>query len=252
MKISIITVVYNGSKTIHKAIESYLNQTHHDKELIIIDGGSTDGTIAKIKEYEKHIYKFISEKDDGIYDAINKGIELASGELIGILNCDDYFFNNNVLEKINHFHTINNIDFSIGNVHIVNKENKVVRNYSSQKWRPNYLKYGYMPPHPSIFIDSTVLSKFGNYRTDLKIAADYELLIRYSIIHKLRWKYSNIYTTIMKVGGVSSTGFKSYSLITKEINFAFDTNNIKYSKLFVKFRFTWKILLKILSYIRFS
>ncbi|UKJ08258.1 glycosyltransferase family 2 protein [Solitalea lacus] len=242
MKISIITVVFNNEATIRQAIESVLNQTYLNIEYIIIDGKSTDKTVSIIEEYKDQLNCFISEQDKGLYDAMNKGISLATGDLIGILNSDDTFNSNTIIEQIANFHKQNNVDATIGNV-IQHKENgKIVRLYSSKYWNPDKLKIGFMPPHPSIFFRKELFNKFGNYDLFFKIGADYELIARFFLKNNITWKYSGITTTTMLVGGVSSSGSSSYKLITKEIQKALSMNGIVFSPLKIKLRFFWKII----------
>lgn len=242
MKISIITVCYNSSKTIEKTILSVANQTYKNIEYIIVDGNSKDITVSIIEKYQNKISKWISEPDKGLYDAMNKGILMATGDLIGILNSDDTFNSNTVIEEIANFHKKNSIEASVGNI-IQHKENgKIVRLYSSKYWNPNKLKVGFMPPHPSIFFKRELFDKFGNYDLGFKIGADYELITRFFLKNKIIWKYSGVTTTAMLVGGLSSSGSSSYKLITKEIQKALSMNGIVFSPLKIKLRFFWKII----------
>ena len=242
MKMSIITVCYNSSLTIEKTILSVKNQTYKNIEYIIIDGDSKDNTLEIIQKHEHTISKCVSETDKGLYDAMNKGIKLSTGDLIGILNSDDTFNSNTVIEEIINFHKQNDIDASVGNI-IQHKEGgKIIRFYSSKLWNPEKLKIGFMPPHPSIFFKRELFNKLGYYYLGLKIGADYELIIRYFLKNNIIWKYSGITTTSMLVGGLSSSGASSYKLISKEIQKALSMNGIKYCALKVKFRFVWKIM----------
>lgn len=242
MKISIITVCYNSAATIEKTILSVAAQSYKNIEYLIIDGNSKDNTVGIIKKHENKINKWISESDKGLYDAMNKGIEMATGDLIGILNSDDVFNNELVLEEVANFHQTNIIDASVGNI-IQHKENgKIIRIYSSKYWRPDKLRIGFMPPHPSIFFKKELFNKFGNYDLGFKIGADYELITRFFLKNNITWKYSAITTTAMLVGGLSSSGSVSYSLITKEIQKALSMNSIKFSPLKIKGRFLWKII----------
>lgn len=242
MKISIITVCYNSSMTIEKTILSVAKQTHKDIEYIIVDGKSKDNTLNIIEKHKDIICKWISEPDKGLYDAMNKGINLATGDLIGIINSDDTFNSDTVVADIANFHQQNDIDASIGNI-IQHKENgKVVRFYSSKYWNPEKLKIGFMPPHPSIFFKRDLFCKYGNYDLGFKIGADYELISRFFIKNKITWKYSGITTTAMLVGGLSSSGSSSYNLITKEIQKALRMNGIFFSPLKIKMRFFWKLI----------
>jgi len=242
MKITIITVCFNSFETIEKTILSVAAQSYKNIEYIIIDGNSTDGTLDIIKKHEDKILKWISEPDNGLYDAMNKGISLATGDIIGVLNSDDTFYSTTVVEEIVNFHKQNNIEASVGNIIQHNKEGKIVRVYSSKYWNPEKLKIGFMPPHPSIFFKKNLFCKFGNYDLGFIIGADYELITRYFLKNNITWKYSGITTTAMLVGGLSSSGSSSYKLITQEIKKALLMNGISFSPLKIQFRFVWKII----------
>lgn len=242
MKISIITVCYNSDATLEKTILSIAGQTYKQIEYIIVDGNSNDNTISIIKKHDDVISKWISEPDKGLYDAMNKGINLASGDIVGILNSDDTFNSNSVVEEIVKFHKQNNVDASVGNIIQHKEDGKTIRLYSSKFWTPEKLIIGFMPPHPSIFFKKELFGKFGNYKLGFKIGADYELITRFFLKNKISWKYSGITTTAMLVGGLSSSGSDSYSLITKEIQKALAMNNIEFSPLKIKMRFLWKII----------
>ena len=166
MKISIITVCYNSAATIEKTIKSLMAQTYRDIEYIVVDGDSNDSTLDIVKKYENQITKWISEPDNGLYDAINKGIAFATGDIIGVLNSDDIFTDNYVLENIAKFHLENSIDASVGNIMQFNKNQKIVRKYSAENWRPDKLKIGFMPAHPAIFFKRDLFEKFGYYHID--------------------------------------------------------------------------------------
>ena len=207
----------------------------------MIDGGSSDGTIKIINQYREYISKYISEPDKGLYDAMNKGVALATGDIIGILNSDDIFSEIFVIENIAKFHQENDIDASIGNITQFNQSGRTVRKYSSKSWTPENLKIGFMPPHPSIFFKRDLFDKYGNYRLDFISGADYELIIRFFLKNKITWKYSGITTTAMLTGGISSSGYKSYKLISREIKKALELNNIKFSYFKVLSRVIWKL-----------
>ncbi|MFB0926181.1 MAG: glycosyltransferase family 2 protein [Vicingaceae bacterium] len=242
MKISIITVCFNSVATIEKTIKSVLSQTYENIEYIIVDGSSKDGTLEIIKKYENKITKWNTEPDKGLYDAMNKGIHLSLGDLVGILNSDDIFTDVFVLENIAKFHQENDIDISVGNITQFNKVGKPVRKYSSKNWTPENLKIGFMPPHPSIFFKRKLFEKYGNYHLDFISGADYELIVRFFIKHQISWKYSDITTTAMLTGGISSSGVSSYLLISKEILRALSINNIIINPLKIHLRGFWKLL----------
>lgn len=242
IKISLITVCYNSEKTIEETLKSVQNQTYNNIEYIVIDGDSKDATISIITKYHDIISHFTSEPDKGLYDAINKGIQKATGDYVGILNSDDVFFENQTLSKIVAYLNENpHLDAITGDI-VQTKNNRVIRKYSSSNWNPQKLKRGFMPPHPSIFIRTHLFQELGLYRLDYRIGADYELIVRYFLKERISYQYSGIITTSMAIGGASSSGYKSYKIITQEIKKAFNQNNIRYSPLQVRFRFFWKIL----------
>ncbi|MDD2675418.1 MAG: glycosyltransferase family 2 protein [Flavobacterium sp.] len=242
MKITIITVCYNSAETIEKTFLSVANQTYENIEYIVIDGGSKDSTVAIMKKHQKIIFKSVSEPDKGLYDAMNKGIALATGDLIGILNSDDTFYSNNVIEKIADYHRRNIIEASVGDIVQHTENGKIVRLYSSQYWNPKKLKMGFMPPHPSIFFKRELFDKYGRYELDFTIGADYELITRFFLKYNITWRYSGITTTAMLVGGLSSSGTSSYKLISKEIQKALSMNGILFSPFKINMRFFWKII----------
>lgn len=242
MKISIITVCYNSAATIEKTFKSLQNQTYKNIEYIVVDGGSKDATLELIKKYEIHISKWVSEADRGLYDAMNKGVALATGDIVGILNSDDVFTDEFILEKLAKFHLENSVEASVGNIVQFNENEKVVRKYSAKNWSPEKLKIGFMPAHPAIFFNRSLFDKYGNYQLDFTIGADYELITRFFLKHKIIWKYSNITTTSMLIGGLSSSGFGSYQLISKEIKKALTKNNIKFNYAKVQLRGFWKLI----------
>ncbi|MGJ8761388.1 MAG: glycosyltransferase family 2 protein [Polaribacter sp.] len=243
MKISIITVCYNSAKTIEKTFKSVESQTYNNIEYIVVDGGSKDTTLDIVQKYQELVSQSVSEPDKGLYDAMNKGIKMATGDLVGILNSDDIFTDDDVLENVANFHLENKgIDASVGNILQFNEEGKTVRKYSAKNWNPEKLKIGFMPAHPAIFFKRDLFKKYGLYHLDFMIGADYELITRFFLQHKITWKFSDITTTSMLIGGVSSSGFSSYQLISKEIKKALTRNNIKFSYLKVQLRGFWKII----------
>ena len=242
MKISIITVCYNSDKTIEKTIKSVISQTYKNIEYIIVDGKSKDTTIDIIKNYESNISKWISEPDKGLYDAMNKGIKMATGDIVGILNSDDIFTDENVVENVANFHLQNKVEASIGNIIQFNEAGKTVRKYSAKNWSPEKLKIGFMPAHPAIFFNRELFDKYGVYHLDFTIGADYELITRFFLKHNITWKFSDITTTSMLIGGLSSSGLSSYRLISKEIKKALTRNNIPFNYAKVKLRGFWKIV----------
>ena len=248
MKVSIITVCYNSEATIQKTFDSVRNQTYTDIEYIVVDGKSKDTTVNIISSNQDIISKWISEPDKGLYDAMNKGIQMATGDIIGILNSDDTFYDKNVICNIVDFHTYNEIDVSVGNIVQRNEKRKIIRKYSSEKWLPKKLLIGYMPPHPSLFLKKELFDKYDNYRLDLKVCADYELITRFLLVNKINWKYSNIVTTSMLIGGLSSSGISSYKIVSKEI-----IKSLKFNKLeFNSFRIYLRIFFKMRDFLKLN
>lgn len=241
MKISIITVVYNNAATIEHTIQSVLSQDYHAVEHVVVDGASTDGTLDIINRYRDRLGIVISEKDKGMYDAMNKGIRAATGDIIGILNSDDFFYDQHVLSKVAAaFQSDAQIQATIGDIIFVKNDNSTpLRHYNAQKWRPSKFAWGYMPPHPSFFCKKELFHQYGYYKTDYKIGADYELLIRFLLVHKARYKYLPILTTKMRMGGKSTQNFKSIFTINKEIKRGLQENNISanYLKIYSKYFF---------------
>ena len=209
-KVSIITVVFNNREMIKDAISSVLNQTYKNIEYIVIDGLSEDGTVDVIESYGAKITKFISEKDDGIYDAMNKGIALATGDIVGILNSDDFYIDDKVIEKIVKEFENNKIDSVYADLIFVKPEEleRTVRYYDSSYFNPEKFAYGWMPAHPTFFVKKWVYDKYGVFRTDLIIAADFDLLLRFLYTQKISYSYLQEVLVKMRLGGVS-TSFKS-------------------------------------------
>ena len=191
MKVSIITVCYNSEKYISNCIDSVLNQEYSNIEYIVVDGNSADRTVDIIKSYKNGISRFISEPDKGIYDAMNKGIGLATGEIIGILNSDDYFTNSQIIGKVVDAFKSENIDALYGDVRFINPKNagRTVRYYSSKNFNFNKFKYGFMPAHPSFYIKRIFYEQFGYYKTDYKIASDFEFMLRVFSHSEMKLKY---------------------------------------------------------------
>lgn len=238
MKISIITVVYNNASVIKNAIDSVLNQTYDNIEYIIIDGKSTDGTVDVISSYGSKIAKYISEPDKGIYDAMNKGLKLATGDVVGILNSDDMYMGVDVIEKVVTIFETYAVESMFADLVYVQPGNleKVVRYYDSSYFSPTKFAYGWMPAHPTFFVKREVYEKYGYFKTDYKIAADYELLARFLGQYAISYFYLQLPIVKMRTGGVSTTNLKSNIVINQEILRACAENGIETS--------WWKVLSK--------
>jgi glycosyltransferase involved in cell wall biosynthesis len=217
-KVSIITVVWNNKETIKDAIDSVLKQTYKNIEYIIIDGASTDGTVEVVQSYGEKISKFVSEPDRGLYDAMNKGIALATGDVVGILNSDDFYIDEYVIEKVVREFEEKQVDSVYADLVYVKPENieKVVRYYDSSHFTPEKFAYGWMPAHPTFFVRRWVYEKYGVFRTDLKIGADFDILARFLYTHKISYSYMKEVLVKMRIGGVSTGGLKATWQIAKE------------------------------------
>lgn len=210
MKISIITVCFNSEKTIKDTIESVLSQSYNNYEYIIVDGKSTDNTLDIVKKYEKKFkgkLKYISEKDRGLYDAMNKGIKMATGDIIGIINSDDVIASKDIFKKVVNAFLNNKCDGVYSNL-VMKDENldKTVRYIRSKKG--NY-KIGWFPPHPTLYLSKNVYNKYGYFDTKYRIAADYDFMLRI-MKNNVSLIYCNDIFTIMRSGGVSTNGLKGY------------------------------------------
>lgn len=244
MKVSIITATYNSAETIKDTLISVNKQTYKDIEHIIIDGGSRDNTLEIVEKYGERVSIIVSEPDKGIYDAMNKGIRSATGDVVGILNSDDFFASDDVIETVaNTF--INNPDFDsiYGNIHFVSPDNlnKITRKYSSKIFRPALFRFGFMPAHPSFYVRRKFFEQYDLYKLDYKIAADYELLIRYLYIHKISHRYINKDFVTMRTGGVSTENTESRKILNKEIIRACKENGIYTNSFLVYMKYLYKI-----------
>lgn len=229
MKISIITASYNSESSISTAIASLAHQDYKDIEWIIVDGASKDKTLEIIKKGYSGSVKIISEKDRGIYEALNKGVAMASGDVIGFLHSDDLFASNNIIPKIATVFKHQQVDGVYGDLTYVDKENisKVIRYWKSQSFKPQLLNNGWMPAHPTLFLRKEVYEKHGLFNLDYKIAADYDLMLRIFRDATLKFEYLPKVITKMRVGGASNRSLKNIKLKSQEDFQAIKTNGMK-------------------------
>ena len=225
MKISVITISYNAEDTIEKTLKSIENQSYNNIEHIIIDGGSKDSTLEICNSFS-HEAKIISELDNGVYDAFNKGLKLATGDVVGFLNADDTFYNENSIQDIVDAFSNNETDIVYGNLDYVNEESKVIRNWISKPYEKGLVKKAWMPAHPSFYCKKEVYDRLGGYNDSFKIAGDFELCLRFLEINQVPSFYLNKKLVKMLVGGISNSGLKSKWIIFKEDLRAFKINNI--------------------------
>jgi glycosyltransferase involved in cell wall biosynthesis len=228
MKVSIITVSYNSQSTIEQTILSVLEQTYQNIEYIIIDGASTDGTQQIIQQYRHKIEIVVSEKDKGIYDAMNKGISLATGDIIGILNSDDMYANTNAIQDVVNKLTETNAPALYADLVYVDKNNseKIKRYWKSGPFKRSKFKWGWMPPHPTVFIRKEFYQKFGLFNLSLKSAADYELMLRFFYKENLVLAYLPQVITKMRTGGESNATVKNRLNANKEDHAAWKINGL--------------------------
>ena len=229
MKVSLITSTFNSAKTVTDTIESILSQDYPNIEYIIIDGASTDRTIEIVESYGNQITKFISEPDRGMYDAMNKGINLATGDIIGILNSDDFYADKSVISNVVNTFIESGSDSIFGDLVYVNPTNltKVTRYYSSANFHPKLFAYGWVPAHPTFFVRRWAYEQYGVFQTNYKIAADYELLTRFLAKHGLSYTYVPQVMVRMRTGGASTANLMSNWILNSEIIRACSENGIK-------------------------
>jgi len=232
MKITLITACYNSAAVIGTALESVLRQTWTEVEYWVVDGGSADGTLEIVQKYEPKFsgrMHWMSEPDRGMYDAINKGIRRATGDVIGILNADDVLADDRVLERVSELmnsrtHALPQAIY--GDIRFVADRRGIgleelraeptVRYYSSRHWRPWMVRFGYVPPHPSFYCRRELFEKFGCYQTDYEIAADHELLIRFLVKERVRSVCLPEVMVVMRLGGVSTRSVESTLILNRE------------------------------------
>lgn len=228
--VSIITLSYNASNTILDTILSVNSQTYSNIEHIFIDGGSIDKTISVIQSSTKKRNIIISEKDNGIYEAMNKGLRLASGGIVGFLNADDMLYNNRTIEHIvDEFRS--GVDCVYGNLIYFNSQEKIVRKWISRKFKSGLFKYSWTPAHPTFYCKKSLYEDFGYYREDMTIASDVDLMFRFLEIHGVNSVYIDKILIKMRVGGISTSSLKSTLTITSEVFKSFNSYGYRYSRI---------------------
>ena len=243
MKVTIITAVYNGAEHIQSCIESVLNQNHPNIEYIVIDGASKDNTLEIIKSYGSKISQIISEPDKGMYDAMNKGLQIATGDIVGILNADDFYIDNTIISQIVAEFEKTKVDSIYADIAFVTKDNlnKVVRYYSSASFRPWKFRFGYMPAHPSFFLKRTIYEKYGYFKTNYKLCADFDLIVRLYSTHKISFSYFPKMVVKMRMGGKSNQSIGNIMLLNKEILRGCRENGIRSNIIFIYLKYFTKV-----------
>jgi glycosyltransferase involved in cell wall biosynthesis len=249
LKVSIITVSFNSAKTIADTIESVLSQDFPEIEYIIVDGNSSDDTVKIIRQYENRISKWISEKDQGMYDAMNKGIAMATGDVIGILNSDDVYMNNHVISDLMALLEKKKAQVVFADLILVdqNDDNKVLRYYDSGHFHPDKFRYGWMPAHPTVFVRRELYQAVGKFSTTYQIAADYEMLIRMLAIQKAPYAYFPKPVVRMRSGGASTAGISRNWILNKEIVRACKENGIYSNMAMLLLKLPYKLWGKVMG-----
>jgi glycosyltransferase involved in cell wall biosynthesis len=230
LKISIITITYNSEKTVEDTIKSVVSQDFPNVEYLIIDGLSKDKTLQVVNKYSAYIDKVVSEKDKGLYDALNKGIKHATGEVIGMLHSDDVYANNQVLSKVAQQFAIDpSLEAVYADLVFVDRENtdKVLRTWKSGAYKEDAFKQGWMPPHPTFFVKKSVYDRLGGFNLDLKLSADYELMLRFIHKEKIKIAYLPEIIVKMRMGGISNTSFFVKLKANMEDKLAWKLNGVK-------------------------
>lgn len=245
MTISIITTTYNSEATIADTIESILRQSYKDIEYWVVDGCSKDDTLKILKHYEPMFggrMHVISEPDNGIYDAMNKGIKQCTGDVVGILNSDDYFTSDDIIKSVAKAFKEKDIDAVYGDIHFIHdgKPERIVRYYSSAMFHPFWLRFGFMPAHPSFYVKREVYERFGTYSTDYKIASDYDMMVRLFHTHRIRALYLGRDFVTMRTGGISTRSLRNRMLITRENVEACRRNGMYTNTLLISVKYLYK------------
>ena len=246
MKISIITATYNSARTVRDTIESVLRQSYADYEYIVVDGASKDNTVDIIREYEPRFegrMRWISEFDKGIYDAMNKGIAMATGDVVGILNSDDFFTSDSIVEGVSEeFRKDAALDAIYGDIHFVKDEDltKCTRYYSSSYFRPWLLRFGFMPAHPSFYVRKGVYEKYGLYNLAFRTSSDFEMMVRLFGKNKIKAKYIHRDFVTMRAGGESTAGVEAKKKVNRDIAASLKKHGIYTCQAFQWVRYLWK------------
>jgi glycosyltransferase involved in cell wall biosynthesis len=244
MKISIITVCFNSGQTIGRTLRSVREQSYENYEHIVVDGGSKDATLSVVMAEGPHVLKLISEKDDGIYDAMNKGVRLATGNVIAFLNADDYYKDSEVLKQVAMIMQAENLDALYGDVEFFrfDKPSTIVRRYNSGRFKPSKLGWGWMPAHPGLFISRSLFEHYGLFQKDYLIAGDFEFIVRVFKNTELRHRHIPKALVCMQMGGVSTSGLRATMLLNHEMIRACRVNNVPTNWVKMMVRYPFKLL----------
>lgn len=253
MKISVITATWNSGRTIGDTLRSVFNQSFTNVEHIIKDGGSKDDTLEICKNFEQKYYKdeckgrtinILSDKDKGIYDAMNQGVKAATGDVIGILNSDDFYTSDDVLARVaEEFEKNPELEAVYGDIHFVKDENlkKCTRYFSSRYFRPWALRFGFMPAHPSFYVRREVYEKYGLYDLDFRTSSDFEMMVRLFVKEKINAKYINKDFVTMRAGGESTAGLEAKKKVNRDIAGSLKKHGVYSNQFFQSLRYFWRI-----------
>jgi len=244
VRVSIITASYNRAATIGEAIGSVAAQKHDDIEHVIVDGGSTDGTLDVIAHHQRSVAKVLYGPDDGAYDAFNKGIAASTGQVIGFLHSDDLYADPEVIAGVARQMEAEDLDALYGDVAFVPAEDtsRVIRVYSSRRFRPSLIGWGWMPAHPALFVRRSLFEQYGLFNTDYKIAGDFEFVARIFSKHHLRYRYWPAVLVKMRLGGISTRGWRSTLTLNREVLRACRQNGIRTNYLKILSKYPAKLL----------
>jgi len=240
MRVSVITVAYNAADTIADTLASVAEQTHHDIEHIVVDGASSDSTMDVVRRFG-HVTRCLSEPDRGIYDAMNKGLALATGDVVGFLNADDAFARPDILERVSSLMAEEKVDLCFADV-VYQRDGRVLRRYSSARFRPSRLRFGWEPAHPTCYVRSDFFERVGKFSLDYRISADYEWMLRAFLEFYASWRYVPEVWVRMKPGGVSTRGLQSWLLQNREIVRACRSHGIRTNLAIVLSKTPWKVM----------
>lgn len=243
MKVSIITVSFNSAATIEDTLVSVASQTWRDIEHIVIDGGSTDGTQALLNRHSAGLSKLISEPDNGIYDAMNKGVAMATGDVVVFLNADDVYKDSGVIKRVVHYMQDAGLDALYGNVEFFHpsRPEHVVRTYNSGHFAPARLGWGWMPAHPALFVRRRIFEQYGAFDKSFKIAGDFDFIARVFKLETLQYRYIPEVLVRMQIGGVSTSGLRATYLLNREILRACQQNGIRSNWLMLLTKYFHKV-----------
>jgi glycosyltransferase involved in cell wall biosynthesis len=244
MKISVITVCYNSRATIERAIQSVVDQKWSQVEHIVIDGGSTDGTVEILERFRPHLAALVSEPDKGIYDAMNKGLSRASGAVVCFLNADDQYADPEVLSDVVQHMRLHRLDALVADVGFFRADDPthMIRRYRSDRFSPKKLAWGWMPAHPGFFLTREVAQRVGMFKTDYRIAGDYEFVVRAFHGHQLRYRHLPRVLVHMQAGGASNKSWRARVLLNQEVLRACRENGVNTNMAMILSKYPAKLL----------